>query len=44
MKKLILILPILTLFLGGCFWEDEKKRESITKGWSPKTFFAQAKE
>lgn len=44
MKKLILILPLLTLFLGGCFWEEEKKRESITKGWSPKTFFNQAKE
>lgn len=44
MKKLILILPILSLFLGGCWWEEEKKRESITKGWSPKTFFEKAKE
>ncbi len=42
--KLILILPLLTLLLSGCFWEEETKRESITKGWSPKTFFEQAKE
>jgi outer membrane protein assembly factor BamD len=44
MKKLILILPLLTLLLSGCFWEEETKRESITKGWSPKTFFEQAKD
>jgi len=44
MKKLILILPLLSLLLSGCFWEEETKRESITKGWSPKTFFEQAKE
>ena len=44
MKKLILILPLLTLLLSGCFWEEETKRESITKGWSPKTFFEQAKK
>ena len=42
--KLILMLPLLTLLLSGCFWEEETKRESITKGWSPKTFFEQAKE
>ena len=42
--KLVLILPLLTLSLSGCFWEEETKRESITKGWSPKTFFEQAKE
>jgi outer membrane protein assembly factor BamD len=42
--KLILILPLLTLLLSGCFWEEETKRESITKGWSPKTFFEEAKE
>ena len=39
-----LVVPLLTLFLSGCFWEEEKKRESITKGWSPKTFFEQAQE
>ncbi len=44
MKKLFIILPFLTLLLNGCFWQEEAKRESITKGWSPKTFFAQAKE
>ncbi len=43
MKKLTLILSLLTLLLSGCL-EDERKRESITKGWSPKTFFAQATE
>ena len=42
--KLMLMLPLLTLLLSGCFWEVETKRESITKGWSPKTFFEQAKE
>jgi outer membrane protein assembly factor BamD len=41
--KLIVILSFLTLSLSGCFWGEEK-RESITKGWSPKTFFKQAKE
>ena len=30
--------------MSGCFWEEETKRESITKGWSPKTFFEEAKE
>ncbi len=44
MKKLFIILPFLTLLLNSCFWQEEVKRESITKGWSPKTFFAQAKE
>ncbi len=44
MKKLVLLIPALTLLLSGCWWEEEKKRESITKGWSPKTFFEQAKE
>ena len=39
-----LLVPLLLLFLSGCFWEEEKKRESITKGWSPKTFFEQAQE
>jgi outer membrane protein assembly factor BamD len=33
----------LTLSLSGCFLSNETKRESITKGWSPKTFFQQAK-
>lgn len=42
--KLILMLPLLTLLLSGCFWEEETKIESITKGWSPKTFFEQAKD
>ncbi|RUA04336.1 MAG: outer membrane protein assembly factor BamD [Gammaproteobacteria bacterium] len=41
--KLIATLLLLALSLNGCLWEDEK-RESITKGWSPKTFFNQAKE
>lgn len=41
--KLTVTLSILTLLLNGCFW-DEEKRESITKGWSPKVFFEQAKE
>jgi len=44
MKKIVLLIPVLTLLLSGCFWEEEKKRESITKGWSPKTFFTQAKD
>ena len=43
-SKLILILPLLTLLLSGCFGGEETKRESITKGWSPKTFFELAKE
>ena len=43
--KLILILPLLMLSLSGCFWsEEEVKRESITKGLSPKAFFNEAKE
>ncbi len=42
--KLILILPLLTLLLSGCLWEEETKRESITKGWPPKTFFNEAKQ
>ncbi|MDC9714482.1 MAG: outer membrane protein assembly factor BamD [Gammaproteobacteria bacterium] len=41
--KLITLLPLLTLLLNGCF-DNEEKRESITKGWSPKTFFNQAKD
>lgn len=41
--KLIVSLSFLALSLSGCWWDDEK-RESITKGWSPKTFFNQAKE
>ncbi|WXT99819.1 MAG: Outer membrane protein assembly factor BamD [Catillopecten margaritatus gill symbiont] len=41
--KLIVSLSFLSLSLSGCWWNDEK-RESITKGWSPKTFFKQAKE
>lgn len=41
--KLIITLSILAFSLNSCWWED-KKRESITKGWSPKTFFKQAKE
>ncbi|HCQ69508.1 MAG TPA: outer membrane protein assembly factor BamD, partial [Gammaproteobacteria bacterium] len=28
MLKLVLILPLLTLSLSGCFWEEETKRES----------------
>lgn len=40
--KLLLILPVLTLLLSGCFGGEEK-RESITKGWSPKFFFETAK-
>lgn len=43
MKKIILILLGSNLLLSGCFWSEEKA-ESITKGWSPKTFFEQAKE
>jgi len=43
--KLILILPLLTLSLSGCFWsEEEVTRESITKGLSPKAFFDEAKQ
>ena len=43
--KLILILPLLTLSLSGCFFEEEEiKRESITKGLSPKALFDEAKE
>ncbi len=41
--KLSITLPMLALALNGCFW-DEEKRESITKGWSPKTFFEEAKK
>jgi outer membrane protein assembly factor BamD len=44
MKKTLLILPVLALFLNGCSQIEGKKRESITKGWSPKTFFVQAKD
>lgn len=43
MKIIIISLSVL-LFLNGCFWNDKKEREPITKGWSPKTFFAQAKK
>lgn len=39
--KLFTILSLSILLLSGCF-ENKKKRESITKGWSPKTFFNQA--
>lgn len=43
--KLIVTLPLFALLLNGCFFgDDNQKRESITKGWSPKTFFEQAKE
>ncbi|MBA5248070.1 MAG: outer membrane protein assembly factor BamD [Gammaproteobacteria bacterium] len=41
--KRLITLAFLALSLNGCLQEDEK-RESITKGWSPKTFFEQAKE
>jgi outer membrane protein assembly factor BamD len=44
MKKIILTLPILALFMGGCVLKEGKKHESLTKGWSPKTFFTQAKD
>lgn len=43
MKKIILLLSFSTLLLSSCFWNSDTKRESITKGWSPKTFFAEAK-
>lgn len=43
MKKIALILPLL-LVLNSCWWSSETQRESITKGWSPKTFFTEAKE
>lgn len=45
MKNTIKLITALSLILSlsGCFWGGEK-RESITKGWSPKTFFNQAKE
>ncbi|SMM99118.1 Competence lipoprotein comL precursor [uncultured Candidatus Thioglobus sp.] len=42
--KLIVTLPLFALLLNGCFFDDDNQRESITKGWSPKTFFDQAKE
>ncbi|WP_369151338.1 outer membrane protein assembly factor BamD [Candidatus Thiodubiliella endoseptemdiera] len=38
------LLLLLTLSFSGCFWSDKEQRESITKGWSPKTFFKEAKE
>lgn len=41
--KHIITLVFLALSLNGC-WQEDAKRESITKGWSPKTFFEQAKE
>lgn len=31
--------------LSSCFlWETKEKRQSITRGWSPKTFFEQAQD
>ena len=42
MKNIILILPILLILLTACSSNGEEK-ESITKSWSPKTFFNQAK-
>lgn len=44
MKKIISLLLLPILLLSGCFWNTDTKRESITKGWSPKTFFEQAKD
>lgn len=41
--RLIAISFFLAFFLSGCL-NEENKRESITKGWSPKTYFDQAKE
>ncbi|AYQ56805.1 Outer membrane beta-barrel assembly protein BamD [Bathymodiolus thermophilus thioautotrophic gill symbiont] len=45
MKNTIRLITALFLafLLNGCL-QDDNKRESITKGWSPKTFFNQAKE
>ncbi|CAC9625164.1 Outer membrane beta-barrel assembly protein BamD [uncultured Gammaproteobacteria bacterium] len=42
--RLFATLLFLAFFLNGCLQDDDNKRESITKGWSPKTFFNQAKE
>ena len=42
--KLALILSLFSLSLGGCFWGDDQERGSITRGWSPKTFFEQAQD
>lgn len=43
-RILALILSLSVLLLNGCFWETKEKREAITKGWSPKTFFEQAQD
>jgi len=41
----LLISLLLILSINACFFsETEQKKESITKGWSPKTFFNQAKD
>lgn len=42
-KNITKLILTLSLLLGGCFGKEETKREAITKGWSPKTFFEQAK-
>lgn len=44
-STLVWFLMVLTaLSLSGCFGDKEEVRESITKGWSPKTFFQQAQD
>ena len=33
-----------TLFMSGCWWEEEDKRESLSGGLTPKELFLQAKD
>ncbi len=43
MKVSLLVLPLLALSLSGCFF-GKNERESITKNWTPKTFFENSME
>jgi len=44
MRKITLILTLLSFTLSGCFWQEEEKRPPINDGKSPKMLFIEAKD
>lgn len=44
MKRITLILALMSFVLSGCFSQEEEQRPLISEGKSPKTLFEEAKE